>query len=416
MRKSTGWVVASVLALPAAASAQDFGREWLDRVTHTLEQERGPLTARPLEWHAGGGVAYVFDDNVYLRGNGAVNQKVSDSVIIPFISGKLRYVEPRFEVEADLLANYKFYVNEEAAEDDEERFYGRLRQTGNRYSLELVQLVQHASDPADVQSALDTTRSPIRASRVVWNTVPRVIYDFDRSWSIEGQANFQMVYYQTQSLADRYDNTSLRADGSLVYRASQTWDFVANGGVQNIGYQGSPTLGAPVDAWGWFIRGGFRAQVVERLYVNALAGYSRIESDFFPNTTTDVKDRTFEAAVDIRFEVTETLVLRLDYNRSFAFAGAGDPYQRVDRVLALLDWELFETVSIHARLQLDHAKGALGVVRNYYAAGATATFKVSAWLAIDAGVTFRDGDESGGGAIGRNYQNLILHVGFGATY
>ena len=42
-------VLAALFAVPVAASAQDFGTEWLDRVTRERQQERGPLKPHPVE-------------------------------------------------------------------------------------------------------------------------------------------------------------------------------------------------------------------------------------------------------------------------------------------------------------------------------------------------------------------------------
>jgi hypothetical protein len=407
MRKSTALAVLAVLAAPAVATAQDFGREWLDRITHATEQERGPLTARPLEWHAGGGVAYFFDDNVFLVDDSQPGvEKTEDSIIVPFVRGTLTYVEQRFEVEADLLANYKLYSEVDNADDDEERLYFRARQTGNRYSFELVELFQHLSDPTDV--IFDQ-----RAERIVWNNVLRFSYDLDRSWAMEGFANYQLVRYAEDIFADTSDNNELRVDGSIVYRASQRWDLLLNVGWQDISYQSD---NAPVDAWGWYIRPGFRAELFERFQLDALVGLSHIESDYITGTT-DVEDDTVDAAVNLRWQLSEEFTLRGDYTRHFTFANNGDPYQRVDRMSVLLDWMLSESFSLNGRGQFDHAMTALGTERNYYTAGLVATWKASPFMAVDAGVTFRLGDSTDGlSSFESEYDNLIFHFGLAASY
>src|SRR5581483_1218893 len=104
---AAAFAVAALLPVREAA-AQDFGQSWIDRITHELEQERGPLQPKAFTWNASAGVQYAFDNNVFL----VQNNKDSDSIIIPFVQANFSYAESRFELEADLLANYKFYTKE----------------------------------------------------------------------------------------------------------------------------------------------------------------------------------------------------------------------------------------------------------------------------------------------------------------
>src|SRR6185295_19952365 len=168
-------VAAFVLAacLPAReAAAQDFGQSWIDRITHELQQERGPLQTKPFQFTAEGGINYAFDNNIFLTSSG----KKSDSIIIPFVQAGFTYAEPRFDIEASLLANYKIYVKEDA-DDDEERLYFRARQTSSRWNFEISEIFQNVSDPSGLQF-LD------RVSRIVSNTVPKIAFDIGRSWAI----------------------------------------------------------------------------------------------------------------------------------------------------------------------------------------------------------------------------------------
>src|SRR5436190_20463172 len=100
-------VAAVVLAAlsPTEARAQDFGQSWIDRITHSQEQERGPLTAKPLNVNAAVGVGYAYDSNLFLTSAG----KVSDSILLPFIKADLSYGEAKFDLDASLLANGKIY-------------------------------------------------------------------------------------------------------------------------------------------------------------------------------------------------------------------------------------------------------------------------------------------------------------------
>ena len=88
-------VVVAALLPSREARAQDFGQSWIDRVTHELEQERGPLTPKPVSYEAQAGVNYAYDNNVFLT----QKSKKSDSIIIPFVqAGKGLNFIPDFRV------------------------------------------------------------------------------------------------------------------------------------------------------------------------------------------------------------------------------------------------------------------------------------------------------------------------------
>jgi len=102
-------VVLAALLPSREAEAQDFGQAWIERITHELERERGPLEAKPVTYSAYLGVEYAFDNNLFLT----KTSKTSDSIIIPFVQASIAYGEPRFDVEARLLADYKVYMKED---------------------------------------------------------------------------------------------------------------------------------------------------------------------------------------------------------------------------------------------------------------------------------------------------------------
>src|SRR5687768_4706013 len=85
-------VVVAALLPSREAGAQDFGQSWIDRITHELEQERGPLTPKPVTYGADFGINYAFDNNIFLT----ERDKRSDSIIIPFVQAHVEYTEPRF--------------------------------------------------------------------------------------------------------------------------------------------------------------------------------------------------------------------------------------------------------------------------------------------------------------------------------
>src|SRR5436190_18067731 len=94
-------VVLGALLPSREAGAQDFGQTWIDRITHELERERGPLESKPVTWSVDAGVEYAFDNNIFLT----KTSKKSDSIIIPFVQANIAYSEQRFDLEARLLAD-----------------------------------------------------------------------------------------------------------------------------------------------------------------------------------------------------------------------------------------------------------------------------------------------------------------------
>src|SRR5579883_1159683 len=187
--------------LPARmAAAQDFGQGWIDRITHEIEQERGPLTPKAFNWTADVGVEYAFDNNIFLT----QTDKKSDSIIIPFVQAGLSYAEPHFDVEASLLADYKYYVKENP-DDDEERVFVRARQTSNRWNFEVSELFLNVSDPSGVLFLN-------RVSRIVSTTVPKIAVDLGRSFSFEVAGNIQIVRFGEQPYRDGQDNNNFSFD------------------------------------------------------------------------------------------------------------------------------------------------------------------------------------------------------------
>lgn len=395
-----------VLAVPAAASAQDFGKEWIDRVTHEVQTERGPLATRPVEWHVVGGVEYYHDDNIFLSDK----NEIDDSIIVPFAGATIEYSEPRFEIKADFLGNYKLYSDSdlEDMEDDEERLYVKLRQTGARYSLEVTEIVARLSDPLDVVFV-------DRAVRTVSTTVPRLSLDMSPRLAFEAAANLGVVRYDESSFAHSIDNDNVRVDATIVYRGPMGLDYLAQAGWQEISYRYSQNEGAPPDAWGYYVRGGIRGELLPRLIAEFMAGGVHFESEYYQGTKTDEEAETGDVSAGLRYEATETLTLTADYSRQFTFAGGVDPFQLVNRVLFLGALELTEYVSVRGRFQFDHSDTTSGTERDYWSTGGSVTIKPVPWALIDGGVTFRAG-EAESGPLKAEYENLIFHVGVALTY
>src|SRR5882672_195516 len=208
-------VAASAVAafLPAReATAQDFGQQWIDRITHLQEQERGPLNAKPFNITGDAGVQYAFDNNIFLT----QNDKTSDSNVIPFVQANFNYSESRFELEGSVLANYKIYVKENP-DDDEERVFLRARQSSSRWNFEITEIFQNVSDPSGVVFLN-------RVSRVVSTTTPKMAFDIGKNWIFELGGQLQLVRFQDQPYSDGQENNNFNIDLGIVYRTPWAFD------------------------------------------------------------------------------------------------------------------------------------------------------------------------------------------------
>ncbi len=404
-------VVLAALLPSREAGAQDFGQTWIDRITHELERERGPLEAKPVTWSVDAGVEYAFDNNIFLT----KDDKKSDSIIIPFVQANIAYGEPRFDLEARLLADYKFYAKEDA-DDDEERLFVRARQTSSRWNFEISEVLQHVSDPAGLLF-LD------RVSRVVSNTIPKVAFDIGKSWAMELNGNIQIVRFE-ESEFNSQENNNFTVDFSVIYRTPWAFDVLAQFGYQNITYIEDQETGGPPDAFGYYYRAGFRGHVIERLYLEAVAGWQTIETDFFIATGNDLRDGTVTGYVNLRYEATEKLNFFFDAARLYSFnggfnpaTGAGDPYQLLNALSIYGTYDWTEKLRVALRLFWEHSNSALQVSRSYYGASLSANYKVLPHLIIDGGVTYRAGtteSPSGGGDL--DFNNFILSVGIAYSF
>src|SRR6185295_7220727 len=107
------------LAILLCVAAQDFGVEWLDRVTHDREQARYPLAVRPVDTQLQVGALYAYDTNVFLE----PDDERAANIAIPFIRGRLDYAAPRWDAAADVLLDYKQYFQQRDESGDDERVY-----------------------------------------------------------------------------------------------------------------------------------------------------------------------------------------------------------------------------------------------------------------------------------------------------
>ncbi len=402
--------LAMLLAVPAAAAAQDFGVEWLDRVTHERMQERGPLKPQPVEWTTSGGVLAYLDNNVFLADKDG--KTPGDLVVVPFVRARMDYTEQRFEASADLLLNYMGYVdlNHDPAVDlhstraYEQRFYGHARYVDARFTIGLDEIVRHESDPVNVLFLN-------RAERVVSDTLIHATYDLTRSVAAEFHGDYQVVRFEEQPFASSANNDNWRADLGLVYRQANGYDWLVQAGLMSIYYLRSQSGGAPPDSEGYYIRGGFRGDLSERFSLEALVGWITLDSDRYIGTQVKEEHSTADISVAVRFQVTETTRLFGDYNRTVGFAGGNDPFQTVNRFAAIGEWDCTEELTVRARVQWDHAASVLGVVREYKSGSISAVWKFSDHIAADAGATYRTGDTHGKVAASSEFENAVLHLG-----
>ena len=403
-------IVVAVLLASTPAFAQDFGRQWIDRVTHDLQQERGPLSEKPVDFHAWGGVQYQYDSNVFLK----TKKEDADSIIIPFARARLEYGEQKFFFLADLLANHKFYADEDSADGHEERFYARGRYTDARYSLDLSEIVTRTSDPIDAVFQ-------DRVARVVSNTIGRATFDLTDAFYFEANGNFQVVRWLDDPFDTFADNNNARVDGGFGWRSPFGWEVLAQFGWYGIFYQNDQTDGAPPDADGIFVRGGFRGEVVADLSVEALIGYTQVDSDDFdvpPAAGPDGKEHsTADASIQVHYDATELVTLTAGYTRLISFAPMpNDPWQVLNRFLLRGSYLATDQIDVFARLQVDHASSSQGIQRDWWSVGGGANYVINQYVVVDASVTFRSGETEGQVVKSADYDSFILSVGVAFTY
>lgn len=402
--------LAVLLAVPAAAAAQDFGTEWLDRVIRERQQERGPLKPAPVEWTGSAGILAFLDNNIFLADKDG--KTPGDLVVVPFVQGRMEYSEQRFEAVADVLLNYKGYadlnhdpsIDLQSARDYEQRFYGHARYLDARFTVGVDEILRHESDPVNV---IFTNR----AERVVSNTMAHATYDLTRTFAAEGHLDYQVVRFEKQPFAALANNDSYRADVSLVYRQANGYDWLVQAGYTSIYYTRSQTGGAPPDSDGYYARAGFRGALTERLSIEALAGWITLKSDRYVGTPNREDQSTADIAASVRYEATDAIRVNLDLNRTMGFAGAGDPFQTVTRFLAGLEWDATPEITIRARWQWDHAASIRGILREYQSYGLTGTYRLSEQFSIDGGGTWRTGNTHGAASTATEFENAIGHIG-----
>ena len=387
------FALAAVLAAPAAARAQDFGVEWLDRVTHEREPVPWPLSVRPVQTSFEAGALYEYDTNIFLE---PADRKAAN-IVIPFARGRLDYAAPRWDAAADILIDYKRYLQDSEESDLDERAYGRLRYINSRNTLQIAEIFRHESDPSDGQFAE-------RAERVVSSTTGHAAVQVSPDFSLEANALLSLVFFRDHSLDDS-DNRSLRGDLTAVWRADSSLDLLAQAGWFLIDYRENDVP----DSRGVFARAGLRGEPIAALSVTALAGITGVRSEPLEATGERRELRTADASVNLRYEAAQDIVLWGDYTRQAGFAGPGDPFEIIDRWVAIMEWQATPLVDVRGRLQYDRIHSALGLHRSYLSLGPSATLSFTSQLHLDAGVTWRRGEL---GTPGEGvFNDVVAHAG-----
>jgi len=287
--------------------------------------------------------------------------------------------------------------------------YFRARQTSSRWNFEISEIFQNVSDPAGLQF-LD------RVSRIVSDTIPKVAFDVGKNWAFELDGNVQIVRFQDKAFNSE-ENNNFVVNGAVVYRTPWAFDLLAQFGYFDINYIQDQASGGTPDTFGYNYRAGFRGYVIERLYLEALAGWSVVDSDFFVTTGNGLRNGTATGFINLRYEATEKLNLFFDASRLYTFVGFGDPYQLLNtlQIYGAYDWT--EKLQVAVRLFFEHSNSALQVSRSYYGASISGSYKILSHLIVDGGVTYRAGTTVSPSGAGKNdFNDLILSVGIAYSF
>ncbi len=392
-------VLAFAVAAASSARAQDFGQQWMDRVTREVMPDRGPLPTRALvhELYMGG-IAY-YDDNIHLR----PDDEEAQTVIAPFIRLRVDYSERQLDAAGDVLASYKRYSPDEEFSDYEQRAFGRIRIVGPRAGAEIAAIVQNVSDPIDAVFA-------DRAERLVVNAFPRASLELTNTLALEVSANAGYVSFW-ETAFETADNWNVRADFSVVGHLTNGVDLLGQAGVLAIRY--AERLGPP-DVDGFYGRGGLRGELTPVIHLTALAGWTTAESEDFLSGADGEEVDTADVAVNLRWQLAPKTTFWGDFTRQVAWGGLPDPFSVVNRATVIVESTLTEEMLGRVRGQADFVEGSGGIDKTFYSLAVSATYKLQPQVYLEGGVTWRWGefDDVPGGY---DYENTIVHLGLVVT-
>ncbi|HXX94198.1 MAG TPA: hypothetical protein VEN81_11235, partial [Planctomycetota bacterium] len=317
------------LAMGAPAWAQDLGAQWVDRINSRLHADKTPYEGGQFEYGAEGGVLMVYDSNIFL----SETNRQHEVIWVPYARARAGYSEPQFEVQADLEADYKYYVQTSGVRDNDERFFADIGYAGSTLGASVIQFIRHESDPLDALFAN-------RAERVVTDTIPRAYVDFTSVLAFELEGFFQTVHFLEDELGDTRDNMNGRLMGGLVYKGGPLGlDWIVQGGglwidyAKNTDLLGNPT--EPPNVTGWLARGGARGDLRPDLTVELYAGAVGVRSADFkvaglPSRPGDALT-TMDASLFIRYKAIDGVTISVAYSRQVDFGFDTDPFQVINR-------------------------------------------------------------------------------------
>jgi len=373
---STAVILCTLLAA-APLMAQDFGKGWIDRITHELIEDDAQLSPHKAQWNFSAGELYSYDSNIFLTDTGRTN----DSIFTTFANATLSYAEPTFDAAADLLINYNAYASTKDIDADEERFFGRLRYQGTNVTLSLAEVFRRESSPTD---ATFTTR----VSRFLSNTTPFIAVKVSPVFAVEFQSDLMLVNF----LRNTYDvNDNFNSRTLLTLAFTTGWNAVellAQGGYWAVTYQDK--LGAP-DANGFIGRVGARGEITPNLNLIALVGITSADSDVYPAAGQDSGLNTADVEIHLAFTPTELTTWYADYSHRFGFSTDGSSFQRNDSAGVSGVFGIRDDLKFNARAQYDRISSDLGLRRAYYSLGVGADWKVHPHILVSGGLTYRWG-------------------------
>lgn len=374
-----GIVSASLFVFAVTARADSMAVEWMDRVTHEVQQQDGPLSSKPLKFHVYGGVYALYTDNLFLTPNRRAH---SDAAAIPFVRGRVDYADARFEAAADLLISYDAYQGHHTARNDQEHFYGKIRYADGIFDLQLVEIARHVTDPVDAVYAE-------RAGRLVTDTMPRAGVLLGKAVKLELFGQVETVHYEGDDFNSR-ENENYRGGLAGYYRINERFSVGADGGYIRISYRESDIT---PNGEGWFAHASARGQIYENLLLEAGAGYSWYRSRH-PEAGESHRERGsgFDAEIHARWQVFKPLLIQGDYVARFGFSGSGSAFQKLHRVVVIAEWQVLENVKVRGRGQYDRVHPSNSPVRSYIAAGFSVTWQIVENVAVDGGGLARWGN------------------------
>ncbi len=406
MRKVATFGVPLFALIAGTGWAQDFGREWMDRVTNQLEQERAPLRDQPLDVRFFAGERVYYDNNVYLENK----DEDGDTVFVTFGNVRLDYAEESFDAALDLQANYNYYVHEDDASDDEERLYGRARWAGSQVQVEVAEIFRRESDPFIDPQIVE------RAERIVSDTMPRVTVWATDVLSFEASGTLQVVRF-SDDIFEAGNNINYRVGLLGAYELPSGVQILLDGGYLLIDYDNDPTdtvNPGPPDAEGGYVRGGFRGDMQQRIYLSVLAGVTRGASEKVDDLNIESQRHTTgDIEMHLRFEASEKATMFFDYTRRVAF-GAGESFEIINRVRAGIEYAASAKLKVIGRGQYDYAHGISGFQRDYGSVSVGANYTLFENLILDAGATYRQGGVKRGGDI--DFTDVIVSAGAAVTF